>query len=513
MSRNRVDVAPDNQFSFAGRWKFFSWTFAALLVPMLLWSLASPLGSIPDEPSHAIRAAAVVRGEIITGAWVGDPSTARADVPAYVAGLTGLTCFAGHPNVTPSCAHAQTTDPDSIVTIGTSSGNNGPLYYAIIGLPTLFLDGDVSLYAMRFVNALLCAAALAVMIMQLKTLPRSRWAIAGSVIAITPMVLFLSGSVNPNAIELASAGALLGTLIAFIRAPGRHLVQAERVVLAVAALGLLVNTRSIALLWVLLIVAGALAFATRKSLHRLARRPSTWSLVALSAAVCVGAIVWYANPTPFAPNASTTQPTGFGSAIVSMAIRTFDFAGGYVGIFGWLDTPSPAFTLIVWSAVVVAMILAAFIWGSGRARLAAAGFGAAMVLVPPVTQAILAPQFGYIWQSRYMLAILLCFLVACGLALDSSFAEAILPAKFRTLAAATIVLLALGQVMSFVWTLRRYIVGLNGALSDMLLRPSWQPPLGWLTLSALMAGWAIAASVLLYRAVVRPTVSTSSAGG
>ena len=513
MSRDRLDVSLVDQFSFAGRWRVFSWTFAALLVPMLLWSLASPLGSIPDEPSHAIRAAAVVRGEIITGAWVGDPSTARADVPAYVAGLTGLTCFAGHPNVTPSCAHAQTIDPDSIVTIGTSSGNNGPLYYAIVGLPTLFLDGDVALYAMRFVNALLCAAALAVMIMQLKTLPRSRWAIAGSVIGITPMVLFLSGSINPNAIELASAGALLGTLIALIRAPGRRWVQAERVVLAVVALGLLVNTRSIALLWVLLIVAGALAFATRKSLHRLARRPSTWLLVGLSAAVCVGAIVWYANPTPFAPNASTTQPTGFGSAIVSMAIRTFDFAGGYVGIFGWLDTPSPALTLIVWSAVVVAMILAAFIWGSGRARLAAAGFGAAMLIVPPVTQAILAPQFGYIWQSRYMLAILLCFLVACGLALDSSFAETMLPAKFRTLAAVTIVLLALGQVMSFVWTLRRYVVGLNGAVSDMLVRPSWQPPLGWLTLSALMAVWAIAASVLVYRAVVRPAVSTSSAGG
>src|SRR4051812_20391801 len=41
------------------RWLTFLVAFVALLLPMVLWALASPIGSVPDEPSHAIRAAAV----------------------------------------------------------------------------------------------------------------------------------------------------------------------------------------------------------------------------------------------------------------------------------------------------------------------------------------------------------------------------------------------------------------------------------------------------------------------
>ena len=51
----------------AWRWRTFGVAFLAIFLPMLLWALASPLMSVPDEPSHAIRAAAVVRGEVANG--------------------------------------------------------------------------------------------------------------------------------------------------------------------------------------------------------------------------------------------------------------------------------------------------------------------------------------------------------------------------------------------------------------------------------------------------------------
>ena len=484
------------------RWKIFSWAFVALLAPMLLWSLASPLGSVPDEPSHAIRAAAVVRGQIVTDAWAGDPSKARSDVPAYIARMNTLACFARKPNVTPACAAPLTGDPDAIVITGNSSGNNSPAYYAIVGLPTLFLDGDVALYGMRFVNALLCATALAAMFMQLTTLRRSRWAVTGAVVAITPMVLFLSGSINPNAIEVASAGALFATLVALVRTTDDRALLWERIALILVSLGLLVNTRSISLLWVLVIAGAVLALASVKTPVRLLSRPPIWVLIVLSAAVSIAALVWYAHPTPYAPDLPSTQPTGSGEALRSMLVRTFEFTSGYVGDFGWLDTPSPAFSVIVWSALIVALIVAAFVWGSGRSRWVAAAFGAVMIIVPPAAQAILAPQLGYIWQSRYMLAMLLCFLVACGLSIDDSVGETAVVGRVRRLAVVVIVLLAIGHVMSFLWTLRRYVVGINGSLNTMFVNPPWQPPLGWLPLTVLMVVWAAGASWLVYRSLL-----------
>ncbi|TXN28229.1 DUF2142 domain-containing protein [Lacisediminihabitans profunda] len=483
----------------AGRWRVFLVSFAVLLAPMLLWALGSPLASVPDEPAHAIRAAAVVRGESVTEAWVGNPSTARADVPAYVADMVARACFARHPRLTPACAVPIAGDPEAIVTTGTSAGNNSPVYYAIVGLPTLFLHGDVALYGMRFVNALLCAAALAVMVMQLSTLSRSRWATAGAVVGLTPMVFFLCGSINPNAIEVASGGALFATLLALVRSNLGGAVLWERTVLTLVTLTLLVNTRSISLLWALVIVGAVLAVTPRKTLVPLFRTPAVWLLLGASAAISGAAAFWYAHPTPFAPDLASTQTTGSAEAFRTMLVRTFDFASSYVGDFGWLDTPSPAFSVIVWSAAIVALILVAFVWGSGRSRWVAIGFGMVMVVVPPVVQAILAPQLGYIWQGRYMLAMLVCLLVACGLSLDDSLAEEVVTGRPRRLAAVGIALLAIGQVASFAWTLRRYAVGVNGSFNDMLTNPAWQPPLGWIALTVAMAAWAAVAAWLVFR--------------
>lgn len=490
------------------RWKTFGAAFALLLVPMALWALASPLGSVPDEPSHAIRAAGVVRGQIATPPWVENPALARSIVPRYVANMHELTCYAGRPKITPACEIPISGDASTIVTTGNSAGNNSPVYYAVVGLPTLFLTGDAALYGMRFVNAILCAAAFAAMIMQLSLLSRSRWAIAAAVVTVTPMVLFLSGAINPNSIEAAAAGALFATLVGAVRAPSSARILWERAVICVLSVGLLVNSRSISLLWIVLIIGAVLAFARVASLRALGRQPGTWVALAGSAAVILAALAWYAHPPHYGGGPVAGTITSSGTAFVSMFVRTFEFSSGYVGFFGWLDTPSPAYSTIIWSALIVALIVGAMIWGSGRARWVAAGFGAVMLLVPPVVQAILAPDLGYIWQGRYMLAMLVCFLVACGMALDSSFEEGTIAPRLRGAITVALSLLAFGHLVSFVWTLRRYVVGSHGSVVAMISRPTWQPPGGWILLSVLMVAWAIALVLIVRRRLLK--VATGS---
>lgn len=487
----------------AGRWRRFGVAFGLLLVPMLLWALASPLGSVPDEPSHAIRAAAVVRGQIVTPPWNENPALARSIVPRYVANMHELTCYAGKPTVTPACEVPLTGDIATLVTTGNSAANNSPVFYAIVGVPTLFLAGDAALYGMRFVNAILCAAALAAMFMQLTLLSRSRWAIAGGVIAATPMVFFLSGSINPNAIEVAGAGALFVTLVGIVRSPSCVRILWERIAISVISVGLLVNSRSISLLWIILIIGAVLALANGERLRALLSGAGAWVLLISSAALVVAALTWYANPPHYGGGPVVGDATSSLAAFISMAVRTFEFASGYVGHFGWLDTPSPALSVILWSFFIVGMVAGALIWGSGRARWVAAGFGAAMLAVPPVVQALLAPDLGYIWQGRYMLAVLICLLVACGMALDNTFEEHQMAPRSRTAVATVLSLFALGQVLSFVWTLRRYTVGSHGSIVAMIANPTWQPPGGWITLTTILAGWGIGLVFILRRQICR----------
>ncbi len=471
---------------------------------MLLWALASPLGSVPDEPSHAIRAAAVVRGQVSTGAWAENHSLAQADVPAYVAHMHERTCFAFNPQITAACVAPVPGDPNAIVTTGTSAGINSPLYYAIVGLPTLFLDGDTALYGMRVVNALLCAAALAVMFMQLTMLSRSRWAVTAAAVALTPMVFFLAGSINPNALEMATAGALFATLVGAFRAVSSNRVLWERAVLAGFAVILLSNTRSIALLWVVIVLGAALALGRVDVLRSLIRKPAAWVLMAIAGGAGLAAVNWYTHPPTTGDGTIVGAGTSAGSAFVTMLARTFDFAEGYIGIFGWVDTPSPAFSVMVWSSVLVGLIVAALAWGSGRSRWVAGGLGIGMVLIPAVTQAILVTSVGFIWQGRYMLAILLCFLVACGIAVDDATDRPIV-GRARTVVVIALALVALGQAASFVWTLRRYVVGSKGTLAQMFASPSWQPPLGWLPLTLLLLIVTAGAAFVVYRYVIGRT--------
>ncbi len=469
---------------------------------MLLWTLASPLMSVPDEPSHAIRAAAVVRGQIGSVPWDQNPAVARAEVPNYVAHAHELTCYAFDPTISAGCMRAVTGDPNKIVTTGTSAGTNSPVFYSVVGLPTLVMSGTPALYAMRGVNAVLCAAALALMIMQLSQLSRSRWALVASFVAITPMVIYLGGSINPNGLEVAAAGALFATLVATFRNRSSGWILWERTALVVASAALLMSTRSIALVWVLILIGAALALSDMRVVRELLRRPAAWIAIGLSAIFAALTTYWYLTPAEF----GLQQFQGAGSspivAFLAMLSRTLDFADGYVGLFGWVDTPSPSFSVIAWSFTIVGVLVAAFVWGSRRGRLTVLALSILMVLVPAVTQAILISGTGYIWQGRYMLAILVCLLVACGIAIDDADKSPTIPIALRRILAIVLVGLTFGHIFSFLSTLRRYTVSVNGGLKEMLFSPQWQPPLGWIALTALIALIVGTAAWLTYRTAI-----------
>jgi hypothetical protein len=57
-----TSVAP--HAALRARWKTFVVAFLVFAAVGTSWLVATPLMGVPDEPPHAVRAAAVVRGEI-----------------------------------------------------------------------------------------------------------------------------------------------------------------------------------------------------------------------------------------------------------------------------------------------------------------------------------------------------------------------------------------------------------------------------------------------------------------
>lgn len=181
------------------------WVLAFVVFTLLSWSwsLATPLFGSPDEPAHVIKAAAVARGQLLPPRGSGPVPVVRVPVvfeksPAYPA------CFAFRPDTTADCS-IEFTGPASEAGVGTPAGRYPPLYYALVGLPSRAFPSAVGVYLMRFVSGLVCAGFLAGAVTAAAAANRLRPLVIGVAVATTPMVLFLSGMVNPNSLEIAAA--------------------------------------------------------------------------------------------------------------------------------------------------------------------------------------------------------------------------------------------------------------------------------------------------------------------
>jgi hypothetical protein len=467
--------------------RVFLTVFAIVGALTTLWALASPLMAVPDEPAHTIRAAAVVRGEFGN----------VAAVPQYIATMQLEACFASKPKVAANCQNAVTVGGDELVRATSSASSNGPLFYAIVGLPSLVFDGSTAVYAMRIVSGLLSAGFIAATIAVLSLRLSSRWSILATVVATTPMVLFLGGSLNPNALEATSAVALFAGLITLFQgmaAPHYGLVGTI-IVLSTLMLG---GARSVALLWILLIVIGALLATPRKRLAELTKRTSVWIVFGLSVLVSMAAVAWFVWPRPATGDAA--QPSfgnGRSAVLAELAEKTFEYWNAWVGYFGWLDRPAPTLVYYVWLTGIICLIVAGLTMGPVRLRLTTAYFAVLALVLPLAIQGALYGSFGIIWQGRYLLAVYGSLLVAAGVAIDAAYPGH--PSRITArIVRVSIVAMGAAQIFAYVYTLRSYVVATMSWL-QMLLRPLWQPPLGWLQLALLFTIVIAAAVAVLWR--------------
>lgn len=505
-----ASAIPASRSGRGSRVRVFAVAWAVLSLMAGLWAVATPIAAAPDEPDHLIKAAAVAHGQLI-----GSAGGSRVQVPAYVAFTPAQTCYAFKPLVSAKCSPNPSGDTAKTVTSATSAGLYNPVYYLLVGWPSLLFHDDTGVYAMRLVSAILSSLFLALTVMMVSTWRKRMLGLLGVAVAATPMVFFLSGVVNPNALEATANLAAFVGVLSIVLHPNQHLTR-ERCLIVFVAAALAVNTRGISPLWVAIALLTPFILVSWSRVRQIARLGAV-RLTVLGVGLATGAaMLWttqsnslgLAALTPVSP--AIAPPLGVPAPAAFMAVfsETVEYGKGLVGVFGWLDTPAPSATLDLWCVFVGGPVLAALILLRGRPLALALTLTGSLILLPPITQALYAPIGGIIWQGRYALALFVC--VPVGTA-------ALLGARLRkpsTAVALRLVVLVCfgwfsGQLLAFAFTLKRYTVGGIGApgatWSRVFAHPLWSPPGGIIWLSVAFVIVFGAGALLLGRLALKPS--------
>ncbi len=184
------------------------------------WTMEMPLLFQPDEPSHAMRAAAVARGQltwksreevVYDNFFAVRRTNTVVDVPEGYANLEDIpVCGAIVAGRDASCA-AAVSSSDTIVEARPYTGTYPPLT-AIIQSPGGFFDAPVGLVVMRLCTVLVTSMLLASAVVAVRRLGAGYVAV-GLALALTPVALSLMAAINPSAIELAAAVCLWPSLV------------------------------------------------------------------------------------------------------------------------------------------------------------------------------------------------------------------------------------------------------------------------------------------------------------
>lgn len=473
---------------------------------MVLWSLATPLMAYPDEPVHTIKAAAVARGQIFAEAGKSFGHGVHVQVPSYIANLQSQTCFTFQRDKPAGCAPGIPTD-DNYLTIGvTSAGLYNPMYYWIVGFPSLFMSGAPAIFAMRIVSALLSALFYAAGFTALARLRHPKWPIVTAAVAMTPMVYFLASGINPNSLEIAATmAAFCGFLVVLENSNQLAVVRPAVITVGLSSIAL-ANTRSVSLVWLLCAVIVACLCYRWQDVKAIFRNKLVLLTVGItSIGVFLGLLwnVWMLNAPPSAGAAPLGISNATGDipsyrAFLTMLDRSFDFVAQYIGVMGWLESSLPQGVFMFWNMLLILILLFVFLIRRWRLQLAFLIALAMLVLVPSAMQAVLVSSVGFIWQGRYSLPLFLIAVISAGMTFRFRHFPRGRPAESMTRLFLWGAVLA--HVYGFLYVLRRYVVGIPdyGNWQTMITVPGWQPPLTWEGLTILYAAALLIAAHMLF---------------
>lgn len=504
--RARMRTAPVDtaaQRTDAGQRRTWWVSFAIMVVIGSSWALASPLFSYPDEPAHVIYAAGAVRGGLF-----GTPNGqfSEVSVPASYTSIENPTpCFAFEAERSAACLPPLRADVQGEARVGTLAGRYPPLYYLYAGLPSLVATGAMGIYLMRVMTVLLSAALLASAIASARARTRNPWPLAGLVLAMTPMVLYFMGAVNPQGPEIAAGVGLWTAGIAVLAradSPGAHdhRMRTRLVLRMIVAAAVLATVRPVAPIWLVVIVFSIMvAYMQWSTLRALSRLRTIRIGVPVIAVLACGTAAWVLLRDFLQPEKSTFSYISSQHALTISFERIGYWLRQMVGILGWLDTDLPAFTYNAWTGMIGLILLLALAYGGKRGILAICGLIAAGIIISMAAEFSSYAEHGFGWQGRYVLPLFVGVPILAGQVLHDR--AGIDTRTRRRLVVLVVALAGVAQFVGFRAAMNRYTHGRKNVFDVSPDGPLWAPPLGSVLLTVVFGLVLLVGAAALWAAV------------
>jgi len=447
-------------------------------VAMACWSFADPLVAAPDEQAHMIRAYAIDHGQL--GHQVPGPDKALVDVtvPTSINFTKAYPrCFQFRGAVSAACAPAFATSTAPVVT-DTYVGHYPPLYYVLVGVPSLISAHVAGLYLMRLASSLICAVMLGLTAYVIARWSKRRVLAAGVAVAMTPITWFLAASVNPSGFEIVTAICLWTALTIF----AADYVDNPPVALVaiIGAVGsVLVLIRGLSPLFVVIIGVVIAVAAGPRRLWNMARRRRDVQVAAGSivvAALLAAAWIFTQHTLSIAPDGAKVAPGTSEYEIMRLVAHHIrDWIREAVGVMGWLDTPLPHWFYDLWYLMLTVLFVGGLILAAVRVKIALVGIAVLSVLVPFVLVVRQVHQLGIVWQGRDLMPLAVGVPILAAGMWSRSRRSRLLQ---RNVSAALVGLVGLLTMGAFYLNLRRYAVGRGGSRLFFLHSGGWSPPTG-----------------------------------
>jgi hypothetical protein len=351
--------------------------------------------------------------------------------------------------------------------------------------------GSHGIYAMRIMSALANATLIALGLFLLARYHPKHFTLVGALVALSPMVFFITAVINASGLEVAAGfAAWCGGLALVERDP----IPGALVKWVCVTFAVLILARPLSPVYAAILAVTLMLRAGRQRLTRIRRDPSIGPLwVTTATSVVVAGAFFIADGSPKLLGTAPPSKLDFVATLKVPLRLTWTRLRETIGDFGWLDTPAPHATVLIWVLAAVALVVMAVVLDR-HCRYALIFLSVAILALPLVLESPKYNSTGTYWQGRYWLPLIVGIPLVASTAsirwhlIDKALRKRRWVLPISVLAVGAVLIGA--QVDAFATMLRRYEVGLGPGPH---LRPRWSPPGG----SALLTVLLVIGEVLL----------------
>ncbi len=294
-----------------------------------------------------------------------------------------------------------------------------------MGYPSSLFHGTAALTAMRVITAALSAGMLGLGAIALRSWARTGWPLLGLFLATTPTVIYSSSIAAPNGLNIVSGLTLWAALLGLVHGADAAVTRRRLLAISAVAAVTLVNTHSLGVLWLALIVVAVAIQRGRLALPRVPRSERRQTL--LPVVVVLGGLAFAAGWVLVArTNSPSAEGTIFEQHWWPQALTTGVplWPLQAIAAFPMRDEPAPVSVYAIGVSLMLALAVSAIIVlvrRRERSSLLAIGFVAvASYAVPLALTAVSFRYIGLAWQGRYEMPFTGGLLLLFALALDRS---------------------------------------------------------------------------------------------